>query len=73
MSINELTVTELGSMPWKNGKVFLNGEEVTNDVYKIEINVRDILLYRIRRPIEISADGENAVRYVTKIDVLKVN
>ncbi len=71
--MNVLEMNNITAIPGRaDSKVFLNGEDVTNDTYKVEINVTEILLHRIERPSRITEDGD-AARYATKIDEIKVN
>jgi len=70
LTANELIVSFDGNAR-RNAKVLLNGEEVTNDTFKIEINVENILLYRFAKPRAIENDEVKS--YTTEIDQIKVN
>ena len=70
--MNELQVTIESAVPGAaSSRVYLNGEDVTNDTVKIEINVADMLLHRFTTERKV-VDGE-LLTIVTPIHKIKVN
>ena len=70
--MNSLVLTKIGRVPGMRGVVLLNGEDVSNQTFKVEIGVTEIKLFRFKDPMETDADG-NPVEVITLIDELKVN
>jgi hypothetical protein len=69
--MNTLVMTNIGRIPGKDGVALLNGEEVTKEVFKVEINVSEIKLFRYDMTRRTAEGGP--VEIETLIDELKVN
>ena len=69
--MNKLVMTKIGRIPGYEGEVFLNGENVTKQVFKVEIGVAEIKLFRYDMTRRTPEGGP--VEIETLIDELKVN
>jgi hypothetical protein len=69
--MNKLVMTNLGRVPGKDGVAILNGEDVSKEVFKVEITVGEIKLFRYAWDRRTAEGGP--VEIETLIDELKVN